>query len=226
MKKIILSLIIVCAFTFASFAQAQFGMKVGLGLNHLSYKQKDTKIIPDPDKSNNIGGNIAFVFKYNIDENLFIQSGLGLYMKGGKLEWEYYSENYNLIYFVLPVNAGYSINKFDFFLGPYFAPCFGGAEIRKTDETTVFVVLPKKNKYTKTLGDKEDVVASWDIGLNFGVAYNLRPIKIGFGYDMGLSNMNVISKKEADSNVKRDDLKMKNGVISLNLTIMFGGNKN
>jgi hypothetical protein len=222
MKRITITVLIVCAFLITKVnAQIECGVKGGLNFNHLSYKAKDN----NPDKKPmSMGFNLGLVVKYPIQDAIFLQSGLSYSMKGG--EWKYNSGEKiknSLNYLILPVNIGYTISDLDIFVGPYFGYCFGGkAKVSGNGASETLTYKPEKDKYTKTLGDKDRPVAPMDLGFNLGIAYNLKPVKVGLGYDMGFTNLHVNSKVASDAGAKRDDIKIKNGVVSLNVTYMFG----
>ena len=154
--------------------QLTFGAKAGLNLSNLSMENSNDK--------NMLTGIHAGVFaNQSISEKFSIQPEL-LFSQGGS-KWTGNLSNselkLNLSYIQVPVSAVYSLAKdFDFLLGPYVG------------------FLMKEPKFKGSVGSggvtlepKKDYFNSLDFGMQGGMRFFLKPVYVGFSYNLGISQV-------------------------------------
>jgi hypothetical protein len=221
MKKFYFLLFVLAAFlTTNSNAQVTFFAKGGLNVNSLSYKSNESGS-GSVTKDMTVGYNIGYQLKSQMKDSLFFQTGLFYSLKGGKLKGiNNTNATYNLNYLIIPINLGYNYKKFDIYGGLYFGYFMWG--IKDIGEPLRYNLVPAGNKYAVTPKYNQEAFSRIDLGVNIGVTYDLKFLKVGLGYDLGLYNLNVISKSDSKSGAKQSDLKMKNQTISLNIFIPAG----
>jgi hypothetical protein len=195
----------VCAFTTTAFAQISFGVKAGLNLANVI--TDDDEVDPKMSPSFQVGA----VVEIGLTESIALQTGLSLQGKGFKVEEEFLGETFkstaNPLYLQVPAHILYKGSGFFVGVGPYVG--YGVAGKFKTE------IAGESDSENINFGNDDD--ADWK-GLDFGVGaqagVSLGAIRIGAGYDLGLSN--VVPGDDGD------ELTVKNGVINVFATYMFG----
>ncbi len=206
-----LTLMAVALFGAVNFASAQidFGVKAGLNLANVNYSDSDF------DSKMLITFQAGVVADINVSDHLAIQPGLLLVGKGFKLEEEFLGETFkttvNPMYLQVPVNVLYKGNMFYAGVGPYVGfGLFGKVKYEGGGQN--------ESEDLSFGSSEDDTWAPLDFGANLEAGVMFNQIRIGAGYALGLAN--VIPK-----DVRADDESAKNGVISVNVTYMFGGNE-
>ena len=196
-----------CAFTTASFSQISFGAKAGFNLANVMYSQDEL------DPKFNPTFQVGAVVEIGITEQLAVQTGLGFQGKGTKLKEDILGEELesttNLYYLQVPAHLLFNGDMFFVGAGPYAAFCLSG----KSKSTFAGESDTEDLEIGNTV---DDDVASLDFGIGAQAGVKLGSLRIGAGYDLGLAN--IIPK---DAQI--DDESIKNGVISVFVTYMFGG---
>lgn len=198
MKKVILSALVVCAFSFQAQAQKpelKLGAKVGLNVSSLSN---------DDDISAKAGLNIGFVAEYFVTEKFSIQPELLYSSQGG--QYKNYEVNleeftiaskdvkFNLNYINIPIMAKYYVtNGFNIQAGPQVgfltSAKFDGEDVKKNAQKV-------------------------DFGVNFGLGYEFNAgVFFDARYNLGLSKVNK-EKVEGLDNTK-------NGVFQVSVGYKF-----
>ena len=212
MKSIFkLTLMAVAVFGAVNFASAQidFGVKAGLNLANVNYSEEglDTKML--------VTFQAGVVADINISDHLAIQPGLLLVGKGFKSEVELFGETFkttaNPMYLQVPVNLLYKGNMFYAGVGPYAGfGLFGKVKSEGGGQS---------DSEDLSFGSGEDDTwSALDFGANLEAGVMLNNIRIGAGYALGLANV-------IPNDVRSGDESVKNSVISVNVTYMFGGNE-
>ncbi len=198
-----------CAFTTAAFSQISFGVKAGLNLANQSYSgdgtgEIDTKMLP----TFQVGG----ILEIGITEAIAVQSGLSLQGRGFKLDDEIlgvaFKSTANLLYLQVPAHLLYRGNGFFVGAGPYVGYAVSGkvkAEVAgNTDSETL------------SIGNSvEDDLSPIDFGVGIQAGISLGAIRVGAGFDLGLSDT---TPKDA----REDGYSAKNTAISVFAAYMFG----
>lgn len=202
MKKLILTAIAVCAFSFANAQETKFGAKVALNIASLTGDVEDASSL--------VGFQIGGFAEFKISEKFSIQPELMYSAQGGKQSvseggFSLEAET-KLAYLNVPVMAKYyATPKFSLEVGPQIG-----------------FLLSAKADYTgsgggESISESEDIkdeVESVDFGLNFGAGYDFtEKFSAGLRYNLGLSN---VAKTDAG-----DDFELKNSVFSISLGYKF-----
>ncbi|HPE57354.1 MAG TPA: porin family protein [Bacteroidales bacterium] len=222
MRKIRFILMVAAiVFSFSSMAQLTYGPKLGLNLANVS----------GDDVENNsmlIGFNVGGVCNYGINDMISVQGELLFDVKGAKYEGE--DENgdkkdypLKLSYINIPILAQAQFGdeiKFYGELGPTIGLLMGASWDGESEYkvATGFDITTGQITY-ETKKVKESYKGT-DIGLAIGAGAKIPMssfgLVVGARYNMGLGS---IAEDVADEKVD-----MKNGVISINIAVMFGGN--
>lgn len=205
MKKIILTVVVVFAFSFANAQETKFGVKGGLNVANQNYSGDDA-----PSPSSIIGFHIGGFVEIKIADKFSIQPELLYSAQGSKFNLEvpyeggiYSTENtFKLSYINIPVMFKYYVaEKFSLEAGPQIG----------------FLVDSKLK--TNVIGqsvsqDAKDLFESVDFGFNLGVGYDFtKKISAGIRYNLGLTN---VMKTESG-----DNSEAKNSVFSLSVGYKF-----
>lgn len=196
------------------YGQFSFGVKAGINLSSLSHSGLDDQFETTDAKMTprlHIGG----IVEYEISENIAAQSGLILTGKGAKiietdlLFDDKYRFKFLPVYLQVPLHLFYKGDDFFIGAGPYFA----------------FAVSGKINFDD---GDSEPInfgntdLDEWrplDFGIGIQAGTTIGAIRIGAGYDLGLSNNNP---KEAG--YWNESGNLKNSVINVFAAYIIGNN--
>lgn len=198
MKKIILTVVGVFAFSFANAQETKFGAKAALNIASLTGDVEDSSSL--------VGFQIGGFAEFKISDKFAIQPELMYSAQGGK---ESYNEKgyevevfTKLGYINIPIMAKYYVAKsFSLEAGPQIGFLTSAKGEMKADGESLEV-------------DIKDEVESVDFGLNFGAGYDFTEnITAGLRYNFGLSN---VAKTDAG-----DDYEVKNSVFSISLGYKF-----
>jgi hypothetical protein len=231
MKKItFFCLVFLCLFSAQSFAQAKFGVKVGVNSTRIGVNYNDSddeKAYKDALKSK-LGLTLGLAAEFGFSDALSLQSGLMLANKGYKLEMEEDGESIkaktSVNYLEIPLNLAYNMGGFQVHAGPYLGfGLFGkskteynfGGESESDEEKFKFKNSVKESDFDD-LKEDEDFMRRLDYGLNLGVGYRVGPALINATYAWGLAN--TIPKYEGEDD---DDEKLTNKGVSLGVTFFF-----
>ncbi len=182
---------------FANTVMAQFGVRAGINIATLGKDLDNT----DPQ----IGYNVGLIYDINLTGALYLQPGVFLNMKGGKIEQKtgvaIYGEDFSsseinakLNYLEIPIDfklkVDASIFKFDIFAGPFISyGLFGKTEV----EGSLLNLATWKEEYNSF---KDNGFKNFDWGFQFGAGwYYGEHLYIGAGYDLGLQNISELKEK-------------------------------
>lgn len=198
MKKFILCVLAVAA-CMTAFGQGRvFGIRAGLNVNDIKFKDGGYSYTTDSRASFNVG----FAYQQPILRSfpLYLETGLYLSSRGGTTK-EYFSGDikvgkikFNMQYFQIPaaISLHFDFNKFSVqpLVGIYYSlGIHGNAKIdgKKVD-------LFRSEEYTKQSFKRSD------FGVRFGANFTYQKhYNISLGYDLGLMN---ISKESDDDKAK------------------------
>ena len=198
-----------CIITTAAFSQISFGVKAGLNLANQNFSGEGTsefkpKILP----TFQVGG----ILDIGITEALAVETGISLQGKGYKLDDEILGVSFkstaSVLYLQIPAQIMYKGSGFFVGLGPYVGYAISGkvkAEAGGNSETADLEIG----------NTVDDDVAPIDFGLGIQAGVSFGSIRIGAGYDLGLSDTTP-----KDSQV--DGYSSKNTVINVFAAYMFG----
>jgi hypothetical protein len=209
MKKI--CLLVFCTILVLNNVTAQVGYAPEVGVNFSSmhftppfyYQQVSVKGLVGP----RIGG----IIDLDMGKHIYIQPGLFFSSKGAKRNLSYnyndtaqsVNETLRLDYIELPINVLFKTgvqgdNRFFFGLGVDFAQLVGG----KDNVHDLIDTGTGQNFAINSNGNPNNAVASFDIGLNFTLGYELRSgAYIRAFYTMGVRDLSLDSDEgEVDKN--------------------------
>ncbi len=195
------------AFTSVSFAQIGFGVKAGFNL---------AKFVSDDDEANPKlvpTFQAGAVLELGLTENIAIHSGISIQGKGSKTEEEILNQplkaTFNAYYIQVPAHLLYKGSGFFVGVGPYvgFAVA-GNGKLEYLGE--------KETEKAKFGNSEDDDFSPLDFGVGAQAGVKVGSVRIGAGYDFGLSN--ILPKDSS----RRDDLKISNAVISVFVQYMLG----
>ncbi len=229
MKKEIslFSTVLLLFISIQSFAQIRYGVKAGLNLATFGI---NVVLKQNAQQETNPSFHIGITVERSFSESFYLESGLLLSGKGGKLviTEQYTGFTYTQtktdspLYLEAYSNALYKIDigssKLLLFAGPYFGYGIAGTMKKKNEafnvSPTLTVLLPpdesKDIQFGTTAGSD---YTSDDFGLNIGAGIELNNIQFRLQYGLGLSN---IAPPPGFPNIK-------NRVIGISIGYMFGG---
>ncbi|MCB2219806.1 MAG: PorT family protein [Bacteroidetes bacterium] len=221
MKKIrFILLVTTIAFAFSAMAQVTYGPKLGLNLANLN--GDDVK-----DNSMLIGFNIGAVGNYAINDMFSVQAELLYDAKGAK--YDGVDENneektfpFSLGYINIPILAQAQFGddiKFYGELGPTIGFLMSAKYDGESEMKVPTGVDWTTGQITYETSKVKDNYKSTDIGLAIGAGAKIPMssfgLVVGARYNMGLGTIaEEVNGESAD---------VKNGVISINVALMFGG---
>ncbi len=196
-----------CAVATGSFAQISVSIKAGLNLAKVitdDDNAPEPKIIPS--------FQTGVVLEFGITETIAIQSGVFLQGKGYQTEDKILGQTIkskaDVLYLQIPAHILYKGNGFFVGVGPYAGVALSGKY--RTE------ILGKKETRAIKIGDTNDHdVTPLDFGLGAQVGLNIGDMRIGAGYDLGLSNL--VPKLS----FSRDKLKISSSVINFFVAYLF-----
>lgn len=174
MKKIILTVMSVFAFSFANAQGTKFGVKAALNIASLTGDVNDASSL--------VCFQIGGFAEIKLSEKFAIQPELLFSTQGNKFDT---GESLNLSYVNIPVMAKY-------YVAPKFSLEFG---------PQIGFLTSAKAKYEGESENFKDFFKSVDFGLNFGAGYDFtNKISAGVRYNLGLSNIAEDSGDESVHN--------------------------
>ena len=162
MKKLILSLFVVAAFSATSFAQ--LNLKAGVNLANQAFESSGFTL----EASTKVGFLIGANYATNLSESIALRPGIQFTIKGSKLDFLGSSLSSSFSYIEVPVDLVYKTGDLSIHLGPYLGLLMAASSDGD---------------------DIKDDVKSTDFGLNLGLGYSFGQFGVGANYGLGLSNI-------------------------------------
>jgi len=160
-KKVSLMIALVAIISSVSFGQIKYGVKGGLNMANMEYKQSGVSASADRLVSFEVGG----FLNYSINDKISIQPELLFAQYGSKIEDLKFVENYLSI----PIMAKYSIGAIGIYAGPQF-----GYLLSATFDGE----------------DAMDGMKKIDMGISFGAGYEFEMgLGVDARYYLGLANI-------------------------------------
>ncbi|HAQ17708.1 MAG TPA: hypothetical protein DCR40_00560 [Prolixibacteraceae bacterium] len=188
---------------FVQVANAQvFGIKGGINIANMTFTASGMDLSP----KSIIGIHVGPVAEFELQENLYFNTGLLYSIKGYKLKMEFLGESiestakFNCLEIPLNFVYKYSLNdasKLFAQAGPYLGYALSGTA--------------KSDGESEKIDFKDEGMRRIDFGLGIGVGLELGPIVPSISYQLGLANLSDDS-----------DVKVKNKVLQLSIAYMFG----
>ncbi len=174
-----------------SFSQVKFGLKGGLNVTEISMEMDGFSKSPDS-RMGAVAG--AFV-NLRLSNSIGIQPELLYSMKGSNFEADVVTK---LDYLSVPVMVKYYFGGFNLQAGPMFD-----------------FLLSAEEEYDGEEEDLKDIVKGMDLGLGFGLGYEL-PLGLSFDarYMIGLSDIND-SNDESEMEFQKVEIKNKGFQITM-----------
>lgn len=183
-----------CLMSINSIAQ-EYRLKGGFNLASILDKDNDGTYTKQYD--NNLGVHLGLTYNFLINRNFAIEPGAMVIKKGTQFNEDYFGASIeykmNINYIEVPLNFKLLLplleeNK-NFYLsaGPYLSYAISGKYKAKFDDNGDI----EKDDVAINIGtDKDDdEIKPMDMGLTFGLGFDLEDITIGAAYDLGLSNI-------------------------------------
>ncbi len=181
MKKVFLFLGVAGLFV-APNMQAQessVGIKGGVNLSTLSIDDNN-------DKNMKLGFNVGVFNKIALTESFAIQPELLYSRQGLKVEYDGIADGetkFNLNYINLPVKLVFNLSEdFEFQFGPYVGYLINANLKSDAEVLGLFDIDSEDDVDRKNFN-------SIDYGLTAGLAFDLKPLIVGFNYNLGLSQV-------------------------------------
>ncbi|WP_136668743.1 porin family protein [Flavobacterium sp. H122] len=176
MKKLLLTVAAVFAFSFANAQETKFGVKAGLNLADWSGDDADGI-------DSKVGFHVGGFAEIKLNDKFALQPELLYSAQGGKAD----GGTYNVDYINIPVMAKfYATEKFSVEAGPQVG----------------FLVSAKAKPDSGDDIDIKDELKSTDFGVNLGLGYNFTDnISAGLRYNLGLSQVVDADDVDVKNNV-------------------------
>lgn len=204
-------------------AQISFGVKAGFNSTNITTTGNGGKqFYGIEDKVMKLGFNVGLFADFALNNNVSIETGANVDMKGFAINNEYilldrnYEEKsrkkYNLLYVTVPVDIRLNFGRLYFLAGPYFGIAATGKYKIKTDANGDI----SKKKEDLSFGNEEKVFSysekgdhfrRADAGIGLAVGYEIiRNIGLRVGYDMGL--LNIKPAGDSDNTIKNQSFNL------------------
>ena len=223
-KRLILFASFIGFYTLQTKAQTEVKFDFGLGVANMQMERFDS--LEAPKGKSKVGISLGFIFSYQLNEQLFIESGAQFSSKGYREENtdDYFSGGSSsgthlksIHYLDFPLQIKYQLTnskkaKPFFILGGYYGIALGGRFSSTYGSKNSFAQnLDSRNESGKLkIGNKnEDTIKPTDYGLSIGGGVSFGKVDLGLYYDLGLSN--VVSKSHQAS------INAKNHLFRINL---------
>ncbi len=161
-------------FSTTSYSQIKYGLKAGLNVANANFEEGSYSISSD----SRMGAVVGAFVNVRLTEDFGIQPELLYSMKGTEISD--FDATYKLAYLSVPVMAKYYFGGLNLQAGPMFD-----------------FLLSAKEEYDGEEDDIKEYLKGMDLGLGFGLGYDL-PLGLIFDarYMMGLSNINDDNESE------------------------------
>jgi len=163
MKKLILTLFVVAAYSATSFSQ--LNLKAGLNLANQTFEAGGISFEP----SSKVGFLVGVNYAFSMAESISLRPGVQYSGKGSKIDILGTSSSASFNYIEVPVDFVYNTGDLSIHAGPYL-----GLLLSASSDGV----------------DIKDDAKSTDFGINLGLGYNFGVIGVGANYGLGLSNIN------------------------------------
>lgn len=202
-------------------AQISVGAKAGFNATNINTTGNGGTQIPGiDDKVTKPSFNVGLFADYVLNNNVSIETGANVEMKGFAINNEYRMGNYvektrkkiNLLYVTVPVDIRLNFGRLYFLAGPYFGIAAFGKYKIKTDANGEVT----KTKDNLRFGDEErdllrnqegDHFRRADAGVGLAVGYEIiKNFGLRFGYDAGL--LNIQPSGNSDNTIKNQSFSL------------------
>ncbi len=206
-------------------AQMTFGPKIGGNLSKFHWSE-GVNNDSDPNYEYDLGWQIGGVIDYKLGEKLSVRPGILLNKLSAKYKAEDVETTYSSTYIQLPIDLVLSLPLSSYHLklsvGPYFQRGISGKVKRESGNTSdereiLFEKIP--DNYDPS--DNDIYANPWDIGVNFGIGYQIEYFLITFQYGLGLSNTAYKYKNEPANYDRKDEEKKRWSNFTLSLAYLF-----
>lgn len=231
MKKALLLIVAVFAFSFANAQGFKFGVKGGVNLSTFTGGDKES-IFGDPDYKTSY--HFGIIPGYQFDDFWGIKPEILYSSKGYQLTYtlptsnvnvpggtDHYNEKTNLNYISVPLLLNINAGPVYFELGPEFAYMLAVTQELKIETRNANddkVGESKDEEHT----EKDDLgVNSFDFGYVAGIGVNL-PAGFGLGARYNGGFMSIFDIKDPTNG---DDINVKNSTFMFSLNYTFGGHE-
>jgi len=249
-RTTLLSVLIALCISLTAYSQFYVGPKVGMNLSSFTYNYKNSGAEPVPRVSVGPTFGVLFHNQFNDVVGLrtgisYASKGTALdvnesfkyvdtldYFRDG-------FQRYNLNYIEIPIEGTFGFRVEDHYIfgsvGPYIAFFIYGKNkwnydkfITNPDGSKVLVdsynnsrkIKPKSEVTNDDLLSDDQYMNVLDLGVNFGLGYQINFFVINVQYGMGL--LNITPQYTMDTDHHKDFEKF-NRVISINFAFLFGG---
>ncbi len=180
-----------------------FGVKGGVNFANVTISSSGMEVSP----KSIVGIHLGPVVEFELQESLYLNTGLLYSLKGYKVDMEDFEEldgeakeTFNIL--EIPINLAYKFalsetSNFAIQAGPYLGYALSGKS--------------KWGDESEDIDFGEDGYKRMDFGIGFGPALEFGPVVASLNYQIGLANM-------ADD----DEVKVKNKVFQISVAYMFG----
>jgi len=220
LRKLCLGLFAVVLTTSYVSAQLTFGARAGFIYTTLTVESDGIVAIKEYRNKFKSGFQIGIVADYALGEFFSIQPGLLFAQQGFKNVYPEVKTTTNLNYLQVPVNFQYKhpLDKIDILIqtGPYLGFGINGKS-KYWDENRKR--MPDKDFKISFGNDREkDDFKCFDFGIGVGAGLQFGNIQAGFGYNIGIRNLNI--KRSAYKYGDKTIMKIKG--LALTVTYLFG----
>lgn len=204
--KTTLPFLIMLIFQTFSLAQPLFGIKAGLNVSKLTFKNTSYRRLSTDFMPTFMVGAQA---EFKVEGHFGVNIGLQLQGKGArKAYYDPFSArpNDNLYYVQMPVHLSFKTGGFFASAGPYLgAGLFGTSKIKGSKPEDISFGNSEFNDYSRL-----------DFGLGTEIGYTFGSLRASAGFDWGLANT-------IPDGLQETDFAIRNLVVTFAVTYLFGG---
>jgi len=228
-KKITISVLSILS-SIIIHAQVDFGYKVGINFANVYADYTEALIEPNTNYLNRFHAGL-FLNLYGKSKLVNFNLGIKYTGKGFKYDLRSYSgikegeEIVKLNYLQMPLKLRFQNNNFSATMGAYLGVLISGQgnyEVTNLNDEIIvgkYVIKPKIGD--AKLSDykvNEQPLSALELGLNFGLGYQIQGFGIELNYEIGLSNLNPAIESSSES---KNPNKLKNRVFSISFLYCF-----